>query len=230
MRDISVQEAILSENDRLAARNRELLVQKGIFTVNLMASPGAGKTSLIAGSIKYLCGGHRLAVIEGDIASSIDTDRLASMGVPAVQINTGGDCHLEALAVAQALSRLALDEIDILIIENVGNLICPTAFDLGESSKVMVSSISEGDDKPQKYPAMFQAVDVVVLNKTDLIGICPFDRGPFLRAIRQLNPDVQIFELSCLTGAGMDAWGTWLNRRVEEIREIHRTPLQGGQE
>jgi hydrogenase nickel incorporation protein HypB len=228
MRSIGVQEAILSENDRLAAQNRGLLARRGIFAINLMASPGAGKTSLIARSIECLRGKLRLAVIEGDIASSIDTDRLASMGVPAVQINTGGDCHLEAHAVAQALSHLSLEGIDLLFIENVGNLVCPTSFDLGESSKVMVSSVSEGDDKPQKYPAMFQAVDVVILNKTDLLGICPFDCDPFLRAVRQLNPDVQIFELSCLTGAGMDAWSDWLKERVDETREIRRPSQPGG--
>jgi len=228
VRRIGVQEEILSENDRLAARNRQLLEKKGVFTINLMASPGAGKTSLIARSIERLKGELRLAVIEGDIASFIDADRLASMGVPAVQINTGGACHLEAQAVAQALSRLSLEGIDLLFIENVGNLVCPTSFDLGESSKVMVSSVSEGDDKPQKYPAMFQAVDVVILNKSDLLGICPFDRDPFLRSVRQLNLGVKIFELSCLTAAGIDAWIDWLREGVDEMVAIRRPPESGG--
>lgn len=218
MSKIEVRRRILDDNERLAAESRERLRSLGVYTLNLMASPGAGKTSLIAQTIRALEGKLRIGVIEGDIASSIDADRLAELGVPTHQINTGGDCHLEAWNVAEGLSSLPLNRLDLLFIENVGNLVCPTAFDLGEELKVMISSVAEGDDKPQKYPAMFQAVDVLILNKTDLLGVCPFERESFLAAVTQLNPEVSVFEVSCLTGEGIQAWGSWLEERVREAR------------
>lgn len=227
MRELGVLEGILTENDRAARDNRRRLEQARVFTMNVMASPGAGKTSLIARAIEHLQPKLHIAVIEGDIASSIDADHLARMGVPTVQINTGGACHLEAQAVSEALARLPLERLDLLFLENVGNLVCPISFDLGETCKAMVSSVAEGDDKPQKYPAMFQAVDVVILNKIDLHGICPFERDAFLRAVGQLNPSAAIFELSCLTGAGVEAWTTWLEEQVSTGPALRRTSGSG---
>lgn len=218
MTEINVHENLLSENARLAAENRRRLLGLGVLGINVMASPGAGKTSLIAGTISALGDDLDIGVIEGDIASSIDADRLAELGVPTHQINTGGDCHLEARHVAPALEKIPLDEIDLLFIENVGNLVCPTDFDLGEMLKVMVASVAEGDDKPIKYPAMFQAVDVVILNKIDLLGACPFDRDPFFDAVTSLNPQAATFEVSCLRGDGIDRWAAWLQARYEQAR------------
>jgi hydrogenase nickel incorporation protein HypB len=213
MERIEVQESLLSENDRLAAENRRRLAASNALGINVMASPGAGKTSLIARTIAALGDDLRIGVIEGDIASSIDADRLAELGIPTYQINTGGDCHLEARHVARGLEHMPLKAIDLLFIENVGNLVCPTDFDLGEEVKLMVASVAEGDDKPIKYPAMFQAVDVVVLNKIDLLGICPFDRKSFFDVLYDLNPDVAAFEVSCLKGEGIQEWSAWLRAR-----------------
>jgi hydrogenase nickel incorporation protein HypB len=215
MAKIEVQANLLSENDRLAAENRRKLTTSSILTINVMASPGAGKTSLIARTVAALGEELRIGVIEGDIASSVDADRLAELGIPTHQINTGGDCHLEARHVAKGLGHMPLDDIELLFIENVGNLVCPTGFDLGEAVKLMVASVAEGDDKPIKYPAMFQAVDVVVLNKIDLLGICPFDRGAFFDVLYALNPDVAAFEVSCLKGKGISEWAGWLKARCQ---------------
>jgi hydrogenase nickel incorporation protein HypB len=216
MTEIDVQESLLSGNERLAVENRRRLAGSGVLGINVMASPGAGKTSLIASTISALGDDLDIGVIEGDIASSIDADRLAELGVPTYQINTGGDCHLEARHVAPALKEIPLDEIDLLFIENVGNLVCPTDFDLGEMLKVMVASVAEGDDKPIKYPAMFQAVHVVILNKVDLMGVCPFEREAFFDAVVGLNPRAATFELSCLRGDGIDSWVAWLQSRYEQ--------------
>lgn len=215
MAKIEVQANLLSENERRAAENRDKLAEAGALGINVMASPGAGKTSLIARTVAALGGDLRIGVIEGDIASSIDADRLAELGIPTYQINTGGDCHLEARHVAQGLLHMPLEAIDLLFIENVGNLVCPTGFDLGEGVKLMVASVAEGDDKPIKYPAMFQAVDAVVLNKIDLLELCPFDRQAFFDVLYDLNPDVVAFELSCLSGEGIEEWTAWLGARCK---------------
>lgn len=210
---IPVIENILSANDSLAADNRDLLDKAGVFSVNLMASPGAGKTSLIENSIRLL---HirqpklRLAVIDGDIATSLDADRAASAGAIAVQINTGGECHLDAVMLHDALPKIDLDQTDLLIVENVGNLVCPASFMLGTHKSVLVASIPEGDDKPYKYPGMYRGVDVLVINKIDLLPYVPFKMEFFQKGVEALNPGVLTFKLSCQTGEGLDPWLDWL--------------------
>jgi hydrogenase nickel incorporation protein HypB len=207
---LPVVEKILSANDLIALQNRKLLDQHGILGVNVMASPGAGKTSLILGSIEVLRGRLRVGVIEGDVAGRVDADKVAETGTPVVQINTGGGCHLDAPQVQSALHRLPLDEIDLLFIENVGNLICPTDFALGEQIKMMIANVPEGHDKPIKYPGIFTVVDALVLNKIDLMPYLDFDLEAFRTAVRALNADVPMFEVSCKTGEGLNAWASWL--------------------
>ena len=208
--EIRVLKDILSANEQIAQRNRQLLDSNNVFAVNLMASPGAGKTSLILETIKQLAGKARLGVIEGDISSSIDAETIGREGVPAVQINTGGECHLEAGMTRNALDNLPLKDIDILIIENVGNLICPVDFNLGEHKKVLIASVPEGDDKPFKYPAMFHEADAVVINKTDLLPYVKFDMDTFVKTIKELNGKAEIFQVSCTTGQGIEQWAAWL--------------------
>jgi len=207
---IPIVENILSANERLAAENARVLSGRGVLAVNVMASPGAGKTSLIVQTIDALRQRTRIGVIEGDIASRVDADTIEALGIPVVQINTGGTCHLDANMVQGALGQLPLDDLDLLFIENVGNLICPTDFALGEALKVMVASIPEGDDKPYKYPAMFAAVDAIVINKMDLLPHVEFDLGSFRKLVVGLNADVQVFEVSCKMGEGIEGWADWL--------------------
>ncbi len=204
---------ILSANEQIAQENRRLFDEKGVFVLNIMAAPGAGKTSLIERTIETLQNRLRIGVIEGDVASTIDADRIARLGIPVVQINTGGTCHLDANMVRVALPRLLLDETDLLLIENVGNLICPTNFALGEHLKVIVASTPEGDDKPYKYPGMFSVVDALALNKVDLLPLLEFDLDYFRRGVEALNPDVAFFPMSCKTGEGVQEWIDWLVER-----------------
>jgi hydrogenase nickel incorporation protein HypB len=211
---VQVVEKILSANDRLAADNRALLDKAGIFALNFMASPGAGKTSLIEQTIKKLAGKMRLAVIDGDVATSLDADRAAAAGAKAVQINTGGECHLDAVMLQGALDQLNLDEIDLLIVENVGNLICPAAFQLGTHKSVLIASVPEGDDKPYKYPGMYQGVDALVINKIDLLPYVPFDMEYFKRGVEVLSPGLITFPLSCRTGEGIPSWLEWIEKQV----------------
>ena len=219
---IPIVENILSANERLADENRRMLAEKGILVVNVMSSPGAGKTSLILRTIEALRDQMRIGVIEGDVASRVDADTIEQLGVPVVQINTGGTCHLDANMIRGSLDRLPLDDLDLLLIENVGNLICPTDFALGEALKVMIPSVPEGDDKPYKYPAMFAAVDAIVVNKVDLRPYVEFDLEGFRKLVQGLNPDVQVFEVSCKTGEGIDQWVAWLS----EMRAT-QVPSQG---
>jgi hydrogenase nickel incorporation protein HypB len=207
---VSVVQGILSANDQLAAENRQLLDRYGVCALNLMASPGGGKTSLILRTIEALHDRLRIGVIEGDIASTIDADRVAAASVPVVQINTGGQCHLDAPMVQRALAQLPLPDLDLIIIENVGNLICPVDFKLGEDLNVMIASAPEGDDKPYKYPGIFVAVNAVVINKVDLLPHVRFDVGAFRRLVTGMNPDVSIFEVSCETGQGIGDWTEWV--------------------
>ena len=207
---IPVVENILSANERIAAENERTLDDSGVLAVNIMSSPGAGKTSLIGSTIMALTNHTRVGVIEGDVASRIDADYIESLGVPVVQINTGSACHLDANMVQLALAQLPLHDLDLLFIENVGNLICPTAFALGERLKVMISSVPEGDDKPYKYPAMFAAVDGVVVNKIDLLPHLEFGMEGFRNLIEGLNPGVQFFQISCKNGEGIQGWLDWL--------------------
>jgi len=212
---ITVGEDILGTNEEKARANNKRLDGYGILTVDIMSSPGAGKTSLIMSTIKYMKEKARMAVIEGDVASSVDADKINEMSIPVVQINTAGGCHLDANMVESALNDLPLEDTDLLLIENVGNLICPNAFILGEDKRVMISSMPEGDDKPYKYPAMFADSDVVLLNKIDLQPHLEFNVDGFKKIVTGLNPDVIFFPVSCKTGAGMDAWFAWLESAVK---------------
>jgi hydrogenase nickel incorporation protein HypB len=213
MMEVSVDKDILSANDQVAAENRSRLAAGDVTAVNIMASPGAGKTSVIAETADRLPADLRPGVIEGDLASSIDTDALLARGIPAVQINTGGNCHLDAPMIRTALPRLPLGEIGVLFIENVGNLVCPAEFDLGAALAVVVASVPEGHDKPYKYPGMFAAADAVLLNKADLLAYFDFDLDYFRRGLAMVNPDAPLFLVSCRTGEGMAEWVNWLVNR-----------------
>ncbi len=211
---VSVVEEIMSANDQLAAVNRARLDAAGVFALNVMASPGAGKTSLIMRAVKALKAEFRIGAVDGDIATTIDADRIAALGVPAVQINTGGNCHLDAPMLQSALPQLPLDELDLLIIENVGNLVCPATFKLGVHRNLLIASVPEGDDKPYKYPVMYRGVDCLVLNKMDVLAAFDFDVDYFRRGVEPLNPGLAFFPLSCKTSEGLDAWLDWLRNEV----------------
>ncbi len=213
---VEVLRSVTSANDIIANQNRQVLDKHGIFTINLMSSPGAGKTSLILQTIDHLKNELKLAVIEGDVASKIDADKIDKQGVPVVQINVGGSCSLEAHMIGPALDKLPLQTIDTLFIENVGNLICPAEFALGEHRKVVIASIPEGDDKPTKYPLMFTEADAVVVNKLDLMPHLEFDLSGFRKVVKGLNPKVKIFEVSCKSGKGIDDWCSWLSGEVKK--------------
>lgn len=207
---IKIEEDIFSANNRLAKKNRAKLDNAGVLALNFLASPGAGKTSLIERTVESLVDKYRIAVIDGDIATSLDADRAAAAGASAVQINTGGECHLDAIMVSQALDKLDLENTDFLIVENVGNLICPASFQLGTHLSVLIASIPEGDDKPYKYPGMYRGVDVLVINKIDLLPYIQFDMEYFKRGVEILNPGVLTFPLSCSNGEGLDKWLDWV--------------------
>ncbi|MBN2556533.1 MAG: hydrogenase nickel incorporation protein HypB [Anaerolineales bacterium] len=213
---IPIIENIMNANDRLAQDNRERLDEAGVFSINLMASPGAGKTSLIEGTLAALRDNMRIGVIDGDVATSIDADRAAAAGAVAVQINTGGQCHLDATQLRGALNELDLDSLDLLIVENVGNLICPAGFKIGMHKSVLIASVPEGDDKPYKYPGMYHGVDALVINKTDLLPYVTFDMDYFRRGVELLNQNLITFPVSCKTGEGMDAWIKWLSDQVDK--------------
>ena len=212
---VPVVEQIMSANDQLAAANRARLDEAGIFGLNVMASPGAGKTSLITRMVEALGKEFRIGAVDGDIATTLDADRIAALGVPSVQINTGGACHLDAAMFQSALPQLPLGELDLLIVENVGNLVCPASFKLGVHRSVLIASVPEGDDKPYKYPVMYRGVDAVVLNKMDVLAAFDFDVDYFRQGVEVLNPGLAFFPLSCKTGDGLDAWMAWLR---EEMR------------
>ena len=213
---IEILKNISSANDTIATRNKQVLDKHKVFALNCMSSPGAGKTSLILQTIDRLRNELKLAVIEGDVASKIDADKIDKQGIPVVQINTGAACSLEAQMITPSLDKLPLENIDLLFIENVGNLICPAEFALGEHKKVVISSIPEGDDKPAKYPLMFTEADVVVINKIDLLPHIEFDVASFRKTVEGLNPDVKIFEVSCKTGDGIDAWCSWVSTEAKK--------------
>ncbi|NMC18589.1 MAG: hydrogenase nickel incorporation protein HypB [Chloroflexi bacterium] len=218
---VPVIEKIFSANDRMARLNYDRLQKDRVFSVNLMASPGAGKTSFILQTINRIKGVHRVGVIEGDTAPvTIDADKIIQAGMPAVQINTGGDCHLDASMVSDGLDQLPLSELDLLIIENVGNLICPAAWDLGTDVKLLVASVPEGDDKPYKYPNIYRGLDVLVINKTDLLQYIDFNMDYFRQGVEILNPGLVTFPVSCKTGEGLDAWIDWLTSKVKE-KKLH---------
>ncbi len=216
---VPVVEDILSANDQLADANRRILDANAVFGVNLMSSPGAGKTSTIIATQERLRDKLRLGMVNGDIATTIDADRGAQAGMPAIQINTGGNCHLDAVMVANALERLALDGLDLLIVENVGNLICPASFKLGTHLSVLIASVPEGDDKPYKYPTMYRGVDAVIIKKIDVLPYFNFDMAYFIQGLEILNPGLQTFPVSCVTGEGLDAWTEWLYERVNAYQQ-----------
>ncbi|MBP8984364.1 MAG: hydrogenase nickel incorporation protein HypB [Syntrophobacterales bacterium] len=216
---ISVVSNILEANDRIAAENKALFDERGIYAVNIMSSPGAGKTSLVEKTVEALGDRFRIAVIEGDIQDTCDAERVARLGIPVVQINTGGACHIDGNMVREALSSLDLDGVRLLIVENVGNLVCPAEFKLGEHAKVMLLSTPEGADKPAKYPLMFQESSVLLINKTDLLPYVDFDMAKARRDALAINRNLRIFEISCKTAAGLEGWYDWLSGEIESFRK-----------
>lgn len=213
---IKIVENILNANDRLAQENREQIDAAGAYSINLMASPGAGKTSFILATIHALLEKNiQIGVIEGDTAPvTIDSDKIIAAGMPAIQVNTGGQCHLDAAMLSDALEALPLTNIDLLIVENVGNLICPAAFSLGTHSNIVIASVPEGDDKPYKYPNIYRGLEVLIINKIDLLPYLDFDMDYFRKGVEMLNPGLQTFAVSCKTGEGIDTWIEWLMARV----------------
>ena len=212
--DITVGRNVLEANERLAAENRKLFEKSGVLVLNLMSSPGAGKTSLLEKTIESLKDRIKIGVIEGDIQSARDAERVAKKGVQAVQINTDGACHLDGAMVGEAAKAFDLPSLDLLVVENVGNLVCPAEFNVGEDYKVMILSTTEGDDKPMKYPLMFQLSKVLLINKIDLLPYIDCSVEKIRDEARQLNPKITIFEVSCRTGQGLDQWNNWLLEQV----------------
>ena len=214
-RKVSVVEKVHSVNDQLAGENQLQLQEAGIFSINLMASPGAGKTSLIEKTLAGLDPAISVAAIDGDVATSIDADRAAKAGATAVQINTGGQCHIDASMLRSALEKLDLTKFDLLLVENVGNLICPASFKLGTDKNILIASIPEGDDKPYKYPAMYQDVDALIINKVDLLPYIDFKMDYFKKGVEMLNPGLITFPISCKTGEGLETWIQWLTDQIQ---------------
>jgi hydrogenase nickel incorporation protein HypB len=216
---ISVVKQVLDANDRIAQGNRAVFDSKSIFVINLMSSPGAGKTTLVEKTIGHLRGQYRIGVIEGDIQDTCDADRIAALGIPVVQINTGGGCHIDANMVREAMADLDLDSMDFLINENVGNLVCPAEFKIGENAKVMLLSTPEGADKPSKYPLMFHESKVLLISKMDLAPHVDFDLEKARRDALAINPGLTIFEVSCKTGQGLQEWFSWIANQIQAYKK-----------
>lgn len=212
---VEVKTNVLAKNDAIASSLQQIFKEKHIFVFNLMGSPGAGKTSLLEATLQDLAKDYNVAVIEGDLFTSKDAERIHALGVPVIQINTVGGCHLDANMIQDAISDLDLDALDMIIIENVGNLVCPAEFDIGEAVKVTVLSVTEGEDKPLKYPLIFKESKAILLNKIDLIPYVPFDKEKAIKDIRNLNPQGQVFEISCTVKDGLVPWLTWLRKQME---------------
>ncbi|KJS29013.1 MAG: hydantoin utilization protein A [Desulfatitalea sp. BRH_c12] len=205
----------------MAARNREFFASKGIFVLNVMSSPGSGKTTILQRSLAHLMPELRCAVIVGDICTTQDADRLSLSGAPVVQVNTdqfGGDCHLAAHVIERAMAGIDMDAVDLLIVENIGNLVCPAEFDIGEDQRVVVLSVTEGEDKPAKYPLMFRECDAMLLNKIDLLPYLEYDVETTLQSVAQIHPGMPVFQISAKSGQGMDAWLDWLREQVRSKR------------
>lgn len=213
---IDIRESILSENDNIAEMVRDRLKKEHVFMMNLMASPGAGKTSLILQTIQGLAQRYRIGIIEGDIDSMVDSEKVAEQGVPTIQLRTGGACHLDAPMIDISLNELRLNELDFVVIENIGNLVCPAEFDTGADIRVMISSVPEGDDKVLKYPLMFSVCDALVINKIDYLPDPGFDVEVLKRRVKNLNPSIRFFEVSCRNGDGISAWIEWLAQKIED--------------
>jgi hydrogenase nickel incorporation protein HypB len=216
---VSVVKNVLDANDRIAAENRELFDKNKVYVINLMSSPGAGKTSLVERTILALRNKYRIGVIEGDIQDTYDADRIAKLDIPVVQINTGGACHIDGNMIREALPTFDLAKIDLLICENVGNLVCPAEFKIGENMKIMLLSTPEGADKPAKYPLMFQESAALLINKIDLMPYVDFDLAKAKRDALSLHKDLKIFEVSCKTGVGLDGWIKWLTDRINAFQK-----------
>jgi hydrogenase nickel incorporation protein HypB len=213
---ITIERKVLEKNDEIASKNRELFKKNKTFTANLVSSPGSGKTSIVEKTLEHFKGRLKISVIEGDVQTSLDAERVSKYKVPVVQIVTNGSCHLEAKLVHDALQKLEIKDTDILFIENVGNLVCPAAYDLGEDMKVVIVSTTEGDDKPLKYPRMFMNASVLLINKIDLIPYIDCNIDVLKNNALQINPKLEILELSCTTGAGIDKWCSWLESKVQK--------------
>ena len=216
---VPVVKNVLDANNRIAEENRKLFDRYQMFVINLMSSPGAGKTSLVERTITALRDRYGIAVIEGDIQDTYDADRIAKLGIPVVQINTGGACHIDGNMIRETFPSFDFSKIDLLIVENVGNLVCPAEFKVGENIKVMLLSTPEGADKPAKYPLMFQESSALLINKMDLMAYVDFDLEKARRDSMALNKDLNIFEVSCKTGAGLDAWIAWLDRQIDAFKK-----------
>lgn len=218
MKQITIQKNILKNNDDIAKKNREILKRKGIFTINLLGSPGCGKTSVLECIIKYINSKLKMVVIEGDLYTTRDAERIEKHRIDVVQINTGGACHLDAAMVDKALERIYIAKLDFLVIENVGNLVCPAVYDLSEDMKITVMSVTEGHDKPLKYPAMFQCSSALILNKMDIIKYTNFDIDEFYKDIKSLNKDINVFEVSCITEEGIEELCDYLQMQINNKR------------
>ena len=217
-RMVQIEQDILAKNNAYAAQNRQRLALRGVFTLNLVSSPGSGKTTLLCKTIELLKGRRSVTVIEGDQQTSQDAERIRATGAPAIQINTGKGCHLDAHMVGHAMEKLDLPQDSLLMIENVGNLVCPAAFDLGEAHKVVILSVTEGEDKPIKYPDMFRAATLMLMNKCDLLPYVSFKVDAAIEFARRVNPGIEVIEVSATTGQGMDAWLAWLERGAASAR------------
>jgi hydrogenase nickel incorporation protein HypB len=220
-REIKIVRRVLDVNDAIAQQNRDLFAEKGVFVINVMSSPGSGKTAILVKTLSHITQKIRCAVIVGDICTSNDADRLAGFGAPVVQVNTdafGGDCHLAAHVIKTAVNNFNLDEIDLLIVENLGNLVCPAEFDMGENLRIVVLSVTEGEDKPLKYPLMFRVCDAALLNKIDLLPHLDYDRKTAVRNILQVKPGMPVFEISAKTEEGFNPWIEWLIQKLHDIK------------
>jgi len=227
MTRLPLEKKVLSENDKLAARLRERFQERQVFCLNFISSPGAGKTSLLERTLERLSPKERVALLTGDIQTDNDAKRLARFGFPVKQITTGGTCHLDARMIERALADWPLESLDTLLIENVGNLVCPSSYDLGEAAKIVVLSVAEGEDKPLKYPAIFFKAELLVLNKIDLLPYVSFDMEKARAYARQVHPGMEIIELSCKSGVGVDDWMEWLARRRESARRAEKALASG---
>ncbi len=214
--EVKVVKNLLEANERIAHEIKEMFSSRGIYVVNLMSAPGAGKTTLVEKTVEALKDNWKIGIIEGDIATAIDAERISSHGIPVVQVNTGSACHLDGNMIRDALDELPLDSLDLLIVENVGNLVCPAEFKVGEDDKVMILSTPEGSDKPVKYPLMFQESSLLLINKIDLLPHIDCDLTTMKENARKVNPKLEIIEVSCKTGEGLDKWFAWLNKKIEQ--------------
>jgi len=216
---INVRQSVFEENNKIAMKNREFFDSLNLFVINLMSAPGAGKTSIIERTIDALKEKFKIGVIEGDITSSIDAEKLEKKGIPTIQLNTGGECHLDANMISQAIENFNFNGLDLIIIENVGNLVCPAEFKVGEDMKVMILSAPEGHDKPKKYPLMFMESSALLINKIDLLPYIDTDINALIKNAKEINPNIQIFKTSAKTGEGIKEWTEWLTEKIQQSKK-----------